>query len=279
VGYGIQLYPNLVSSEVYNNLVYGHGSNSGIIIQSTLGLNVVVNNTVVDNNGGITWYTPASNNILHNNIIAPGTGSCLIGTDGWEGIDVDYNILYPVTDVGAPGGLTLGTANLEVSSGVFTDRSTGSYYLSTDSVARNFGDTALMPPQDFWGIDQVDALYAGCFQYYDALVSSIPTDPWQYPNAFVDFLNPTCTILLPVNGDFVSGGISIEVSAMDDIGVASVDVLVDNILIATFTSEPYTTVFDTLPWSPCTSHTIQAISRDVFNKTNTHVISVIRRSK
>ncbi|MHC4676211.1 MAG: Ig-like domain-containing protein [Planctomycetota bacterium] len=56
---------------------------------------------------------------------------------------------------------------------------------------------------------------------------------------------PSVSFISPTHGDTVSGGISVGVSATDNVGVASVSLSVDGILLANDNAAPYTFYWDT----------------------------------
>jgi subtilisin family serine protease len=81
------------------------------------------------------------------------------------------------------------------------------------------------------------------------------------PPAPSDTASPTATITSPNNGAIVSGSITVNVSATDDVGVSQVALYRDGILSATDTAAPFS-----FSWSTAQSsnggHTLQAIARD-----------------
>lgn len=76
-----------------------------------------------------------------------------------------------------------------------------------------------------------------------------------------DTTPPTATIKNPLNGATVSGNVSINVSATDNVGVTQVSIYVDNVLKCTDTVAPYSCSWNTKKVSSG-SHTITATAWD-----------------
>ena len=81
-----------------------------------------------------------------------------------------------------------------------------------------------------------------------------------------DSVAPTASITSPSNGASVYGPVTVTVTASDDRGVGSVDLLVDGATVATSTTAPYT-----FTWSATATgnHTLQAVARDTSGNTGT----------
>jgi hypothetical protein len=85
-----------------------------------------------------------------------------------------------------------------------------------------------------------------------------------------DATPPSVTITSPSNGSTVSGTVSIQVSATDNVGVASVSLTVDGATIGTLTTAPYT-----FSWTASSgTHTIVAIAKDAAGNSASNSISV-----
>lgn len=81
---------------------------------------------------------------------------------------------------------------------------------------------------------------------------------------------PLVTITSPSNGSVVSGTVTIQVAASDNIGVSSVSVSVDGVSMGTRTAAPYS-----FSWSASSgNHTIVATAKDGAGNTGQHSISV-----
>jgi parallel beta-helix repeat protein len=148
--YGIQLYPALDNSIVENNLVYGQANKPGIVIQDPPigGHNLIRNNTVVDNNGGIALYDASGDTFIDNIITVHGNWppvfyAMQVPTDTL----FDYNLTSPAI----PSALPQGSHNM-TGDPKFVDPSHGVYYLRTDSPAIGSGLTEQASDRDFWGI-------------------------------------------------------------------------------------------------------------------------------
>lgn len=81
-----------------------------------------------------------------------------------------------------------------------------------------------------------------------------------------DGTNPTADVTSPSDGATVSGSVAIEVSASDDQGVASVDFYIDNGLIGSDDTAPYSVTWDTTAIGDG-PHAIKAVARDAAGNT------------
>jgi len=85
---------------------------------------------------------------------------------------------------------------------------------------------------------------------------------------------PTCSITSPSNGATVSGDVTIQVTATDDIGVTKVDFYVDGGHIGTDTTNPYSWIWDSTTVGDGL-HTIMATAYDTASQTTSDSINVI----
>lgn len=92
-----------------------------------------------------------------------------------------------------------------------------------------------------------------------------PTSPITPPITTIDLIPPTISIMNPLNNATVSGIVPVDVSAIDDIAVASVQIFVDHGLIASDSAEPYSTNWDTTIYPHNSLHTILTIGYDTSN--------------
>ena len=76
---------------------------------------------------------------------------------------------------------------------------------------------------------------------------------------------PTVSITNPLNGNPVTGSVSITVNATDDKGVTKVEYFVDGLSIGTSTTSPYTTVWDSTKVTNG-SHSIRARATDTIGQ-------------
>jgi len=72
---------------------------------------------------------------------------------------------------------------------------------------------------------------------------------------------PTAAILSPDNGETVAGNISVEVSATDDDGIASIELYLDGILVGTDLSAPFGFSLNTMAQTDG-SHLLEAVAYD-----------------
>lgn len=88
-----------------------------------------------------------------------------------------------------------------------------------------------------------------------------------------DTTAPSVTITNPKFGSTVSGTITATVTASDNISVVKVEYLLDNVLIATSTSSPFSTTINTSNYSNG-SHTLLAKAYDAANNIGTNSITI-----
>jgi len=79
---------------------------------------------------------------------------------------------------------------------------------------------------------------------------------------------PSASITSPADGATVSGTISVDVSAADDVGVTQVNLYLDGALLATDTTESFSFTWDTTQSSNGT-HTLQAVAYDAAGNSGT----------
>jgi len=84
---------------------------------------------------------------------------------------------------------------------------------------------------------------------------------------------PTVNITSPANGSLVSRSITVQVSASDNVGVASVTLSVDGVAIGTLTSAPYNFAWDTTGVSDGT-HRLEAVARDTAGNSSSSSLNV-----
>lgn len=90
-------------------------------------------------------------------------------------------------------------------------------------------------------------------------------------NVVVDNTSPSASLTSPVSQTVVSGNISVSVLAEDVNGVAKVEIYLDNNLINTLTSSPYSFVFNTNTISNG-SHAFKTKSYDLANNSQTSAV-------
>lgn len=84
---------------------------------------------------------------------------------------------------------------------------------------------------------------------------------------------PSLSIGSPTAGSSVSGTTTVSVNAADNVGVASVQLLVDGTAIGTATASPYVFAWNTLGYANGT-HTLQAVAKDAAGNSATTSASV-----
>ncbi len=105
-----------------------------------------------------------------------------------------------------------------------------------------------------YGYGRVDA-----YKAVAAAVSNLPP---------ADNTPPVASITSPTNGATVSGGISVAVSASDNVGVSRVDLYIDGVLYGSDTTAPYSFYWDTTQVVNGT-HTLVAVAVDGAGNTGT----------
>ncbi|MGZ3837979.1 MAG: Ig-like domain-containing protein [Flavisolibacter sp.] len=89
-----------------------------------------------------------------------------------------------------------------------------------------------------------------------------------------DVTPPTVSITSPANGAVVSGSVTIQVSASDNVGVSSVSLTVDGYPLGTLTAAPYA-----FAWTADgNSHTITATAVDAAGNTASNSISITQNT-
>lgn len=89
------------------------------------------------------------------------------------------------------------------------------------------------------------------------------------PGTGGDVTPPTVTITSPANGATVSGAVSIQVSASDNVGVTSVSLSISGTVIGTLNSAPYDFSWNTTTF-PDGSYTLVANATDAAGNTNSY---------
>jgi hypothetical protein len=174
---GMQLYPSISNSKIYNNLVIGHNK-TGILLQSTSGAapNQVFNNTSVENRTAIGIYN-GQGDIIANNIATVASGDPIY-VEG--SVQSDYNLCQPSSKYMGPHGFN---ANPR-----FVDATRKCYWLLSSSPAIGKGTSQYAPPADFWGYTRSasTAPDIGAFKYYYTLTQPAARYTWYsgYPYRF-----------------------------------------------------------------------------------------------
>jgi parallel beta-helix repeat protein len=176
--YGMHLYPALRNSTVANNLVYGHARKPGIIVACPDGggKNVVVNNTVAENNGGIEIWKGDGEAILNNIVVAKEDVFEL--DDQTRNLRIDYNLCSPRSKHQGAHGMTGDPGFLDTEHGLF--------WLKADSPALGRGTREQAPANDFWGrpLSTDRAPDLGAFPFVPSLVTDRALTFWRQQWAY-----------------------------------------------------------------------------------------------
>jgi len=201
-GYGIHMNTTVgngnnnqfVGNRIHGNLVHGDptagGSTSyGIVIIGGSG-NLIANNLIYGNQGGILVYNSASNTDIYNNTIAANAGH---GGGGEGGIDLQYqgagnvirnNILYQnvsaITDYGDISGRKGNyTADHNLTNNPnFVDPWSSDFRLLPGSPATDAGVSTGLVTTDYAGVQrpQAGAYDIGAYEYSSTLTGPRPPD-------------------------------------------------------------------------------------------------------
>jgi len=141
--YGLHLYPSIKNSRVVNNLVYGQVRRRGIIVACPDGggRNVIVNNTVVENQPLTIWN--GNGEVVVNNILVAEGEEVFSFDNGTRNVSVNNNLCVPKSARQGPHGLT-GNPR-------FVDPTKGVFWLREGSPAIGKGSWQYAPTRDFWG--------------------------------------------------------------------------------------------------------------------------------
>ncbi len=89
-----------------------------------------------------------------------------------------------------------------------------------------------------------------------------------------DLTLPIVSITSPTAGANVTGTVSIDTSATDNMGISKVEFYIDSVLLSTDTTTPYNTNWNTTTLAHNSNHTIQVKAYDLVNNLNTQSITV-----
>ncbi|MHB1036383.1 MAG: right-handed parallel beta-helix repeat-containing protein [Pirellulales bacterium] len=189
-GYGLHLYPSIKGATVSQNLVHGHGYQSGIIVACPAGggRNVIVHNTVVGNAGGISIWHGDGEKVFNNILVT--TGEALACSADTKNVAADYNLRRPEPSPREPHGATGDPRFFKPGYGVF--------WLRPDSPAIGKGSPDYAPAVDFWGrpSPRGKAPDLGAFAFVPALArddARIGWQGWPYrfaPQGEMELLDP-----------------------------------------------------------------------------------------
>ncbi len=161
---------------------------------------------------------------------------------------------------------------------------TSIYNQSASSVRERIETTAdkIVGTGTYWSAGRVNAANAVSLSASPSPTpSATPTpspSPTPTPTPIVDTQAPTVSITSPTDGSFVSRGrnITISAAASDNVGVKKVEFYINNSLLRTDTTKPYTTSWR-VPSTRNVTYTIKAIAYDASNNAGQTSISVTAR--
>ncbi len=176
-GYGLHLYSSIKNSVIANNLVYGQVRGRGIIVScpGDGGKNIIVNNTVVDEQALTIWN--GDGEIVVNNIFV-GDGEVFSFNNDTQNVLIDYNLCQPSSERQGAHGI-MGDPG-------FVDAGKGVFWLREDSPAIGKGTFQHVPATDFWSRprpkNQPPDL--GAFPFASSLLAEQVRADWDYGWAY-----------------------------------------------------------------------------------------------
>ena len=175
--YGLHLYSSIKNSIIANNLVYGQVRRRGIIVSCPEGggKNVIVNNTVVEDQGITIWN--GDGEIVVNNILV-GNGEVFSFNDATQNVLVDYNLCMPKSERQGPHGIT-GNPR-------FVDAGKGVFWLQEGSPAIGSGSSQHVSTKDFWGRPHPknQPIHLGAFAFVPFFATEQARAGWDYGWAY-----------------------------------------------------------------------------------------------
>lgn len=161
---------------------------------------------------------------------------------------------------------------------------TSNYNQSGSSVRERIESTAdkITGTGTYWSAGRVNAASAVSLSISPISVPSpSPTDtptPTATPTPSADIQPPTVSITNPVDGSFVNRGRSVTISAdaSDNVGVKKVDFYINNSLLRSDKTKPYTASWR-VPYTRNAVYVIKAVAYDSSNNTRETSISVTSR--
>ncbi|MHA1227176.1 MAG: Ig-like domain-containing protein [Candidatus Hodarchaeales archaeon] len=118
-----------------------------------------------------------------------------------------------------------------------------------------------------------DSIYVRLDTDYSITDWGFAIDQIEYEGGTPDTTAPTVSITSPTDGSTVSGTVTVEASASDDVGVDRVEFFIDGTYKATDTSAPYTYSWDTTAETDG-AHTVKAVAYDAAGNNDYDQISV-----
>ena len=132
---------------------------------------------------------------------------------------------------------------------------------------------------DWISISKIPLIISQDYLYRSNTMTNTSNLSFRFPKTITlsDITPPVVTITSPTNGGSISGTISIAVSASDNVGVTSVSITIDGVLLSTLTTSPYS-----YNWNSSNAingtHTITATAKDAKNNASSSTISVTKNT-
>ena len=132
---------------------------------------------------------------------------------------------------------------------------------------------------DWISISKIPLIISQDYLYRSNTMTNTSNLSFRFPKTITlsDITPPVVTITSPTNGGSISGTISIAVSASDNVGVTSVSITIDGVLLSTLTTSPY--IYN---WNSSNAingtHTLTATAKDAKNNASSSTISVTKNT-
>ena len=162
--YGCQFYIDAPASsaecQFYNNLVYSN-LNALTVWSPTGQTNYVFNNTLLSDR--YVLLADYGTLCVTNNILIGPSARRIFCTQDGAAIWADYNLI-------SASGRRRGPHDVMVDQPGFVNAGRGLFWLLADSPARGVAAEGIVPPVDFFGVEQNRVLDVGAFQYRGHLI-------------------------------------------------------------------------------------------------------------
>lgn len=217
-----------------------------------------------------TWDTTSYSNALHTLFAKAFDLAGNIGTS--YSITVTVDNLAPSVSLTNPTAGSTVSGNVNLTSNASDNNSVTRVEYYVDSNFIGIGATSANFPYNWNSAAVADGNHNINAKAFD-IVNNTTTS--QTVSVTVDNNAPTVSITSPANGSNVSGIVDVTANASDAVGVTSVEFYADGGLIATDTSAPYSTNWDTTVYAHNTSHSLTAKAYDgAGHITTSSVVSV-----
>ena len=195
------------------------------------------------------------------------TGSDLIWSSSNTGNNVDLSAPYYVYTTVKGGGYS-GVSGTSVSAPIVAGVAALVFSVNPNLTASQAQDILKQSADDLgsvgwdtnYGWGRVNAAHA-----VNLAGGSPPTPP--------DTTPPSVSITSPIAGSVVSGAVSVQIAASDNVGVASASLRVDGVLLGSDTTAPYSFTWNTTTLSNGT-HTLATTASDAAGNTSSSSVSI-----